>query len=258
MPPDDRERTSTRLDAHTGAAILGAWVTLQRDAAFESGTCKAAMSPFQQRLRRAGARGSSASARANTASTASGSSTPRFAALGGAADRGWCPSSLLDHRRSRDALRGLRPCTARASNIGPRPSLPEGFGRPLLRRAVCRGERGRRVPVLAHPTGDLAGRALHLADAEIQDLHDFFACHLGNEDVLWLQIAVNDRYDAFGPAEVVQALERACDGVSRRTSLRNGSAARPSRFRCLISASSVTPLEPLEKSTMYGTKPGPS
>ncbi len=127
----------------------------------------------------------------------------------GAAHR---PRLAVERRRPAERLDHAQ---GEPPHVRPRPRLAPRLGRPLLRRAVRRRERRHlvlrdRVPRDA--ADRLRRRALRLRDAEVEDLHGLGAVEAGEEEVLRLQIAVDDRDRPLRPREVVRLRQRGRDG----------------------------------------------
>src|SRR5690606_20027253 len=95
---------------------------------------------------------------------------------------------------------------------GPGTTRAEAIGQPLLGGTIGRREGAERV-VGGVPSRHLRRVPLHLAQTEIEDLHELLAVHARDEEVLGLEVAMNDADHAFGARERVRALERSRGGA---------------------------------------------
>jgi hypothetical protein len=93
-----------------------------------------------------------------------------------------------------------------APNVRPRPGLTVALRQPLLGSAVGGRERRDAALLGGDATHHLGRRAAHLADTEIQNLERLLPVNLGQKQILWLQVAVQNRQlRAVRPREFVRA-----------------------------------------------------
>jgi hypothetical protein len=96
-------------------------------------------------------------------------------------------------------------------DVGPRTGLAEALGVPLLGGGV-RGREHRRVSLRGRAAG-VPGRCVaHLGDAEVEDADALGAAELGDEDVVWLEVAVKDAQRTVWARERVGTRQRPRDG----------------------------------------------
>ena len=104
---------------------------------------------------------------------------------------------------------GLDERQRQTPDVGRRPGLAELVRGPLLGRRVGRRERVHPAALRASGARDLAGDALRLRNAVVQELDDLLAARTGYEDVLGLDVLVHDAHAlAVGGREVVGTGQR--------------------------------------------------
>ena len=194
-------------------------------------------------------RGSTASARRKTASSASGTAIPSLRGVGLRFSSSTVPM-IATASPSMTARPGdrLEERDRETPHVGPRARRAEALRRPLLRRAVTRRERERgRCGLDGYLSDHDRGRVARAGDAEVEDLDDLGAVHLGEKDVGRLDVAVGDAHGAGGAGEVVGDLERARDGREQASGFEVAEGPDPVSGALLDELPERSSLEPLER-----------